>query len=98
VDLAADGQPVGDAGNSEAAVFVGGALIGGGGLVSGERLQSGVNDGAIFGRTVHHRRTRRRGSARALVRAPSRSQVAAGIGVREDVRAELQFGIDATRR
>jgi hypothetical protein len=64
VDLAADGQPVGDARNSEAAVFVGGALIGGGGLVSGERLQSGVNDGAIFGRTVHHRRTRRRGSAR----------------------------------
>jgi hypothetical protein len=59
----------------EAAVLVGGALGGRGGLVAdegrprvdGERLQAGVDDGAVVGRAAHHRRPHER------LGAPSRS-------------------------
>jgi hypothetical protein len=39
-DLVADLEPVGGAGDAEAAVLVGGALVGGGGLVADERRAS----------------------------------------------------------
>jgi hypothetical protein len=45
-------------------VLVGGPFVGGGGLVAdegrprveGERLQAGVDEGAVLGRAAHHRR------------------------------------------
>jgi hypothetical protein len=91
----ADGKP---------AVLVGGALVGGGGLVTderrarveGERLQAGVNDGAVVGRAAHHRRPHEKARLEGLVR--SAVEIAAVIGVHEDVGAALQFGIDAARR
>src|SRR5437870_10720713 len=62
-ELVADLEAVGGARDGEAAVLVGGALIGGGGLVAderrarieGERFETGVDDGAVFGRAAHHR-------------------------------------------
>ena len=63
-DLVADSQPVGGARNLKPSVLVGGALVGGGGLVAdngwagieGERLEAGVDDRAVQGRAAHHRR------------------------------------------
>ena len=45
-------------------MLVGGALVGGGGLdtderrprIEGQRLEAGVDDGAVRGRAAHHRR------------------------------------------
>jgi hypothetical protein len=55
-DLVADLEAVGRARNAEPSVLVGGALVGGGGLVphqrrarvEGERLEAGVDDGAVL--------------------------------------------------
>src|SRR5947209_19267302 len=63
-DFVAEAEAVGGARDAEAAVLVGGALVGGGGLVAdngrarveGERLQAAVDDGAVVGRAAHHRR------------------------------------------
>ena len=53
-DLVAEAEAVGGALDAEAAVLVGGALVGGGGLVAderragieGQRLETGVDDGS----------------------------------------------------
>src|SRR5438270_4532043 len=63
-DLVAEAEAVGGARDAEAAVLVGGALVGGGGLVAnerrtrveGERLQAGVDDRAVLGWAAHYRR------------------------------------------
>src|SRR6266851_1119912 len=60
-DLVAEREAVGGGGDGEPAVFVGGALVGRGGLVAndgrarieGQRLEAGVDDGAVLGRTAH---------------------------------------------
>jgi len=57
-DLVADLEAVGGARDAEPSVLVGGALVGGGGLVAdeprprveGKRLQPGVDGGAVLGR------------------------------------------------
>src|SRR5438270_5848422 len=57
-DFVAEPEAVGGARDAEAAVLVGGALVGGGGFVAhqrwagveGERLQAGVDDRAVLGR------------------------------------------------
>src|SRR5207248_8551379 len=62
-DLVAEAEAVGGAGDAEAAVLVGGALVGGGGFVAhqrrarveGERLQAGIDDRAVLGRAAHYR-------------------------------------------
>src|SRR5712671_1244895 len=77
-DLVADLEPVGGAGDAEAAVLVGGALVGGGGLVpderrtgvEAERLQPMARSAA--GRLITVAQSKRLGS-KALVGAPSRS-------------------------
>jgi hypothetical protein len=64
-------------------LLVGGALVGGGGLVAdqrrarveGKRLEAGVEDGAVsVGRLITVAQTKRLGS-KALVGAPSRSRL-----------------------
>src|SRR6266404_6935373 len=62
-DLVAEGEAVGGGRWGEPAVLVGGALVGGGGLVAderrtrveGERFQAGVDDCAVFGRASRSR-------------------------------------------
>src|ERR1700737_3817359 len=57
-DLVAEPEAVGGGRDGEAAVLVGGALVGGGGLVAderrarveSERLEAGVDDGGVLGR------------------------------------------------
>src|SRR5437870_5381611 len=90
-DLVADLEAVGGAGNADPAVLVGGALVGRSGLaaverrarIEGERLEAGVDDGAVLGRAAHHRRpdeeARLEGSGRGAVAVA----VAAVIGVHE---------------
>ena len=59
-DLVAELEAVGGARDAEPAVLVGGALVGGGGLVAyqrrarveGERLQAGVDDRTVLGRAL----------------------------------------------
>jgi hypothetical protein len=105
-DLVADLEAVGGAGDAEAAVLVGGALVGGGGFVAdggrarveGERLQAGVEDRALVGRAAHHRRPHEKPRLEGLGRGSVAVEIAAIIGVHEDVGAALQFGIDAARR
>jgi hypothetical protein len=92
--------------DGEAAVLAGGALVGGGGLVAderrarveGERLQAGVDNRALVGRAAHHRRPDEEARLEGLGRGAVAVEVAAVIGVHENVRAALQFGIDAARR
>jgi hypothetical protein len=80
-DLVAEAEAVGGARDAEAAVLVGGALVGGGGLVADERragvarerLEAGVDDGAVLGRTASPS-PGRRGSARSLGRFAPRSR------------------------
>jgi hypothetical protein len=87
-------------------VLVGGTLVGGGGLVvderrarvEGERLQAGVDDGAVVGRAAHHRRPHEKARLEGLGRGAVAVEVTAVIGVHEDVGAALQFGVDAARR
>ena len=105
-DLVADLEAVGGAGDAEAAVLVGGALVGGGGLVAderragveGQRLEAGVDDGAVLGRAAHHRRPDEEARLERLGRGAVAVEIAPVIGVHEDVGAALQFGIDAARR
>src|SRR5271170_7009940 len=105
-DLVADLQAVGGAGDAEAAVLVGGAFGGGGGFVADERrargegegLQAGVDDGAVLGRAAHYRRPHEKARLEGLGRGAVAVEVAAVIGVHEDVGAALQFGVDAARR
>src|SRR5882724_10945364 len=94
-DLVAEPQPVGGRRDSEAAVLVGGALVGGGGLVAdqwragveGQCLQAGVDDRAVLGRAAHYRRpheeARLKGSGRLAVAV----EVAAVIGVHEGAKS-----------
>ena len=87
-------------------MLVGGALVGGGGLVAherrarveGERLEAGVDDCAVLGRAAHHRRPHEKARLEGLGRGAVAVEVAAVIGVHEDVGAALQLGIDAARR
>jgi hypothetical protein len=87
-------------------VLVGGALIGGGGFVAderrarveGEHFVAGIDDGAILGRAAHHRRPDEKARLERLGRRAAAVEVAAIVGVHEDVGAALQFGIDAARR
>ena len=105
-DLVADPEAVGGARDAEPAVLVGGALVGGGGLVAdkrragieGERLEAGVDDRAVVGRAAHHRRPHEKARLEGLGRGAVAVELAAIIGVHEDVRAALQFGVDAARR
>jgi hypothetical protein len=84
-------------------VLVGGALVGRGGLVAdkrgprveGERLQARVDDRAVIGQAAHHRRPHEEARLEGLGRGAVAVKVAAVIGVHEDVRAALQFGVDA---
>ena len=70
-------------GDGEAAVLVGGAVVGGGGLVAderrarveGERLEAGIDDRAVFGRAVHHCRPTGGLGSKALVETPLRSRL-----------------------
>jgi hypothetical protein len=73
-DLVADPETVGGARNAEAAVLVGGALVGGGGLeskASASRPASTIARSSA-GRLITVAHTKRLGS-KALVGAPSRS-------------------------
>ena len=102
-DLVAEPEAVGGARDAEPSVLVGGALVGGGGLVAderragveGERLQAGVDDRAVLGRAAHHRRPHEEARLEGLGRGAVAVEVAAVIGVHEDVGAALQFGVDA---
>src|SRR5436190_17077444 len=75
-ELVAEPEAVGGGRDGEAAVFVGGALVGGGGLVTnqrrtrveGERLEAGVDDDAVLGRTAHHRRPHEKARLGGLAR------------------------------
>ena len=87
-------------------MFVGGALVGRGGLVAdqrrtgieGERLEAGVDDGAVLGRAAHRRRPDEEARLEGLGRGAVMVEIAAVIGVHEDVGAALQLGIDPARR
>jgi hypothetical protein len=82
LDLVAGPEPVGGSRNREPAVLVGGELVGRGRLaaderrprIEGERLQPGIDDGAVLGRTAHHRRPHIKARLEGLGRAPSRSR------------------------
>src|SRR5438270_8330541 len=105
-DLVAEAEAVGGARDAETAVLVGGALVGGGGSVAhqgwagveGERLQASVDDRAVLGRAAHHRRPHEKTRLEGLGRGAVAIEVAAVIGIHEDVGAALQFGVDAARR
>ncbi len=87
-------------------MLVGGALVGRGGLVAdegwagieGQRLEAGVDDGAILGRAAHHRRPDEEAGLERLGRRAVALEIAAVIGVHEDVGAALQFGVDPACR
>jgi hypothetical protein len=66
--------------------------------IEGQRLQAGVDDGAVRGRAAHHRRPDKETRVEGFGRRAVMVAVAAVIGVHEDVGAALQFGIDAARR
>jgi hypothetical protein len=72
-DLVADLEAVGGARDAEAAVLVGGALVGGGGLVADERRTRAEGERSV-GRLITVAQTKRLGS-NALVGAPSRSRL-----------------------
>ena len=109
-DLVAEPEPVGGCRDGEPAVLVGGALIGGGGLVAdewragieGERFQPSIDYSAVLGRAPHHCRphieARLEGLSRLAVAVAGAVAVAAIVGVHEDVRVAVQFGIDHARR
>jgi len=81
-DLVAEPEPVGSGRDGEAAVLVGGALVGRGRLVADERrariecqrLQAGIDDRPVLRRLITVVHTNRLGS-KALVGAPSRSRL-----------------------
>jgi hypothetical protein len=83
-------------------VLVGGALVGRGGLVAderragveSERLEAGVDDGAVRGRAAHHCGPNEEAPLEGLGRGAVAVEVAAAIGVHEDAGAALQFGVD----
>jgi hypothetical protein len=66
-------------------------VVGGGGLIAderrsraeGERLEAGVDDGAVLGRAAHHRRPHEEARLECLGRVAV--EVTAVIGVHEDV-------------
>jgi hypothetical protein len=105
-DFVAEPEPVGGGRDGEAAVLVRRALVGGGGLVGDERrariegqcLEAGVDDRAVLGRAAHHSRLDEEARLEGLGRLAVAGEVAAVIGVHEDVGAALQLGIDAARR
>jgi hypothetical protein len=82
-------------------VLVGDTLMGGGGLVAGERragvegerLEAGIDDRAVLGRAAHHRRPHEKARLERLSRRAAAVEVAAIVGVHEDVGAALQFGL-----
>ena len=97
LDLVADPQPIGRARDREPAVLVGGALVGRGRLVpdsrrprvEGQRLQPGIDDGALLGRAAHDRRPHEQARLESVDRRPVAVEIAAVIGVHEDVGAAL---------
>src|SRR6266446_9022484 len=105
-DLVAEPEPVGHGRNGEPAVLVGGALVGCGGLVAderrarieGERLEAGVDDGAVFCRAAHYRRPGEEARLEALEGPAVAVAITPVIGVHEDVGAAFQFGVNAARR
>src|SRR6266446_5338427 len=105
-DLVAEGEAVGGGRDREPAVLVGGALVGRGGLVAderragveSERLEAGVDDRAVLGRAAHHRRPDKEARLEGFGRRAVAVEIAAVIGVHEDVGAALQFGVDAASR
>ena len=66
--------------------------------VESQRLEAGVDDGAVRGRAAHHRGPDKEARLEGFGRGAVMVEVAAVIGVLEDVGAALQFGIDAARR
>ena len=82
-DLVADLETVGGARDAEPSVLVGGALGGGGGFVAdergtrveGERPEAGIDDCAVLGRAVHHRRPTEGLGSKALVETPAWSRL-----------------------
>ena len=82
-------EAVGGARDAEAAVLVGGALVGRGGLVAdegrprveGERLEAGVDDRAVLRRVAHHRRPDEQARLERPRRRAIAVEIAAVIGV-----------------
>jgi hypothetical protein len=82
-DLVAEREPVGGGRDRQAAVLVGGALVGRGGLVANQRwagvesqrLEAGVDDGAVLGRAAHHRRPDVEARLEGRKGPPSRSRL-----------------------
>src|SRR5438067_25563 len=102
-DLVAEVEPVCGGADADLAVLVGGALVGGGGLVPdgrrtgihAERLEPGIDDGAVLARPAHHRGPDEKARVEGADRLAILVEIAAVIGVHEDVGAALQFGVDA---
>src|SRR3984893_389952 len=90
-DLVPERETVGGGRDGEPAVLVGGALVGGGGLVADERrariegqpLEAGGDDRAVLGRAAHHRRPDEEARLEGLGRGAVMVEVAAVIGVHE---------------
>ena len=70
----------------------------GGPEFEGQCLEAGVDDRAVVGRAAHHRRPHEEARLESLGRGAVTVEVAAVIGVHEDVGAALQFGVDAARQ
>ena len=66
--------------------------------VEGERFEAGVDDDAVLGRAAHHRRPDEKARLEGPGRLAVAVEVATIVRVHEDVRAALQFGVDAARR
>jgi hypothetical protein len=79
-------------------VAAGSSQTSGGPEIEGQRFEAGVDDRAVLGRAAHHRRPHEKARLECLGRGAVAVEVAAVIGVHEDVRAALQFGVDAARR
>ena len=79
------------------------AIVGRGGLVAdqrrarieGERLEAGVDDGAVPGRADHHRRPHKKAWLEGLGRLAVTVAVAPIIGVDEDAKKPLAFPLPA---
>ena len=86
--------------SSEARSYVaaGSSQTSGGPRIERERLQAGIDDGAVFGRPAHHLPPYLEARLESLGRRAVAVAIAPAIGVHEDVRAASQFGVDAARR
>src|ERR1700746_856262 len=104
--LVAEPEAVGGARDAEPSVLVGGALVGGGGLVAderqagieGQRLQARIDDRAVLCRAAYHRCLHEKARLEGLGRRAVAVEVAAVIGVHEDVRTALQSDVNSACR